>query len=226
MRYFFLIIGTLLLIANCRSDDAANERPSLQAGLFVRYLAPERQLKGQASFMRADTAASAQPLRLPGGVAFMGSGMQARELPGDLVRYTTTLTAAYPTPLRFSFTPENGGEQRIIELSMSPLDSFAVVGIPSLAAGITLYLASGLQDDESLVCLFTAPDQQARTIIREGPLAAGELLLPPASLTHFTTGDYRLYLVKKQDRQFTQGDLSISSAIEYYTKEIGLTIGN
>jgi hypothetical protein len=222
MHKIFLPAGLVLtLLSGCQSPPPA-AAPPVQANLSVRYLAAEQELRGQASLLRGDSLASAAPLSPPGGVSFLGSAMEERRLPGNVIRYTSIRQGPLPDPLRFSFRLSPADELREIELTLTPIDTLAVTRA-SRAEGLTFIFSGGLQAEEELLLLFTDADRQARTILLPGPITRPAYTVPAAALSEFTAGPYQLYLVKKSNttRELPDG-IIVHQSLEYYSEEVSL----
>ncbi len=216
----FLIVA---LFCHCQPPVPDNQ-PAFEANIYVRYLAPEVELMGQASFQLVDTSTQqSQPLTFPGGVAFMGSGMELQSLPGQPARYTSTLQTAYVSPFRFSFTLPEDEQVTELELAMSPIEEFSVTQA-SQEEGLRLELDGSLLPEETLLLFFTDEAQQSRTIERLGPLEGTTLFIPASGLANLSSGAQRLYLVKKKTARVQQGNRTIYQTLEYYSKEIELAL--
>ena len=216
LTFLLLFAG---ILCQCESAAPTEEKEKVNANFYVRYLADALQLKGQATFFGSDSTA----LQIPGGVAFMGSGTQERELPGQLTRYETTLQTPYQTNSRFTFKLPQTESQKEVTVSMSALTDFEVTQA-SKSEGLVLALDGNLQKDETILLLFTDPKQEARTILRPGPLSKKDLLIPADALLHFEAGEYRLYLVKQSEQNVVGDELDYSFTVEYYTAEKSFTL--
>lgn len=216
--FSLLLISTLLLQCTDTVEDTTSDETA-HASFYVRYLADALQLKGQASFLTPDSTS----LKIPTGVAFMGSGTRERELPGQVTRYESTMEAAYPPDLRFTFRLPDSDKQSSINLPMQGIQGFDVIEATK-SGGLTLSLNGNLEDGETLLLLFTDSNQEARTILRPGPLSTERLLIPSDALLHFTPGEYRLYLVKQAEKEGQEQGLSYTFSAEYYTTEKAFTL--
>ncbi len=211
--FSLLLISGFLLQCTDTVEDTTSEETA-HANFYVRYLADALQLKGQASFLTTDSTS----LKIPAGVAFMGSGTRERELPGQVTRYESTMEATYPPDLRFTFRLPDNDKQTSINLPMQGIQGFEVVEA-SKSEGLTLSLNGELADGENLLLLFTDSNQEARTILRPGPLTTEQLLIPSDALLHFAPGEYRLYLVKQAEKEDQEQGLTYTFSAEYYTTE-------
>lgn len=225
MYKILALIGlSAAFLPGCQAPAPPAE-PPVQVNLSVRYLGPERSLRGQATFFRGDSLATATPLDLPGGVSFMGSGMDKRTLPGNVIRYSSSMISPPTSPLRFAFRLEPEASLREIEVNWIPIDSFAVVS-GSLAEGLVFTFSGGLRDTEELLLLFSDENREARTVLIPGPISRRRYLVPANALAGFATGPYQLYLVKKSNtsREVEPGFI-VHESLEYYSEEVAFELG-
>lgn len=216
--FSLLLISTFLSQCTGETQDVVIEEKA-KANFYVRYLADNQELKGQASFFTTDSTI----LKIPTGVAFMGSGTRERELPGQITRYESVMQASYPSDLRFTFKLPEQEEQSNITLTMSGMPGFQVMEATK-SGGLVLDLNGDLADGETLLLLFTDANQEAKTILRPGPLTSEQMLIPADALLHFTPGEYRLYLVKQVETTGQQDGVSYTFSAEYYTTEKVFTL--
>jgi hypothetical protein len=216
--HFGLLLIILLFLGQCSEQNTSEATTRIFANFEVRYLAEDLQLRGQAFFSQGDSINNARPISFTNGVAFMGSGTKIKQLPGGILRYETTLETAYVSPARFSFNLPQ--QENITELSfpMNGIDNFELISA-SKANGLKISLDGGLAKDESLLLLFTDPQQETKTIIRPGPLTSKDLFIPADALLHFTPGAYRMFLVKSKEMMGVREGLEYQAIIEFYTKE-------
>lgn len=216
---FITFLALLTTLCQCKGDQPERTTPTIFANFEVRYLQGDRELRGQASFLQGDSLATATPISFEGGLGFMGSGTRTKQLPGAGFRYEGKLTADYPDELRFSFKrPGPNGHLADFNFPMEGIKDFNIQSA-NLKDGLRLNLEGQLERDESLLLLFTTPTQEARTIIRPGPISAGPLYIPQDALLHFEPGEYRLYLVKSKEIRGQMEDVQYQTIIEFYTSE-------
>lgn len=209
---FITVIGTFF--TGCGAEQATENQSKLAANFYVRYLAENQELRGQASFFQEDSTT----LVFQEGVSFMGSGTLKKELPNGLVRYEGKMRVPFQNPTRFTFKLPGQEVPTEINFSMVGIDQFSI-NSASISEGLRLNVNSTLAADESLLLLFTDPNQEVRTIVRPGPLERTELFIPADAVALFTPGDYRMYLVKsRQLKAHTEG-LDYEASIEFYSTE-------
>lgn len=209
---FLAVLG--MFFSGCGAEQATEHTSKLAANFYVRYLADNQELRGQASFFQEDSTI----LTFPGGVSFMGSGTLKKELPNGLVRYEGKMRVPFQNPTRFTFTLPGQNAATEVNFSMDGIDQFSIKSA-SISEGLRLTINKTLAADESLLLLFTDPNEEVRTIVRPGPLERTELFIPADALALFTPGDYRVYLVKsRQIKAHTEG-LDYEASIEFYSPE-------
>lgn len=209
----------LLGLGACQDTAPADEAPKkLFADLFVRYIAPQNEYKVSASFLEGDSLANAKSVAANGTVRFQGTPLEARRLPTEAVRYSTTYRRPYQAAHRFQF-PGPRGEPQEAELSLSPIEAFEVVnGQASLSKGMKVYVPGGaLGAEERLVFLFSDENNQAHSITIPGPFRQDIFSLHQLRLRKLKPGPHTLYLVRKSQFSENQEELKIRGEIEYYS---------
>ncbi|PHN05627.1 hypothetical protein [Flavilitoribacter nigricans] len=223
----YLALCLLFILPACRETESTESLPGrtkIFADFFIRYLAPEQQMRGQASFWEGVSWDVQDPLELSGIVSFENRKMEARRLPGDQIRYAETFKEAYEEGLAFRFRNTDGRYLQY-EIKMTPVRDFFVKGKISKSEGATFVINGGIMSqEESLVFMFTDEAQQARAVVVEGPSSDIEITIPPEKLQGLTTGPGQLYLVKKQQRAESHPNLELTAAIEYYTGQREVTV--
>lgn len=205
----------------CRPEPANEEvsyrQSKIFAEFFVRYLAPEQQLRGQASFWEGVSPSNRQPVLPEGPVSFEGRPMESKPLPGNHIRFSRTDHTNYEEQMVFHFRMPEGRDLKY-ELKMTPVRDFFIKGEISKSNGTTLVVNGGLMNkEESLVLLFTDTQQKATAITIPGPTTDIELTLSPEQLQDLTPGVGKLYLMKKLDKKESHPNLELTAAVEYYT---------
>ncbi len=213
-----IALSAACLFSSCKSEKKEPAPPHLFAEFFVRYLEAEQQVKAHASFFEGDSIGTAMPRAFASGVAFQGSAMESRQLPGGTIRYTIERQASYAESFPFRFQPASG-TVREFALSMTPIDTFSVQGgQASKSKGMALSAPGGrLEKNESMVLLFSDEHNRASTINLQGPSPGDTYRIPAAKIEPLTLGTNKLYLVKKKRLVERSDTLSILADMEYYT---------
>lgn len=218
---FVFLFFLSLSVSSCRQEPASQEKSSqTYASLFIRYIAPQSQLKVTAAFREGDSLSSARPVELPGGVQYQGQLLEKRRLPGQQVRYQVDQRSAFLSQHRFQFKGADG-KAYTVPLEFDPIDSFSVVGgTASRSRGMTLYIkGEEIDEGESIVLLFSDAANKATTITLTNPGAKETFPIAGLRLQKLQPGPYQVYLVKKSHREITQDGLQAVADIEYYTAE-------
>lgn len=225
MRLTYFLFAFLCPIAfsvsGCQPDTEPKQTgPSTYANLFVRYIAPQGQLKATAAFREGDSLATAQPAEIPGGVTYQGQQLEPRQLPGQQIRYQLDTRTAFPSEHRFGFKAADG-EMREAVLQLDPIDSFAIIsGTASLSRGMRVYIENErIEEGESIVLLFSDADNKATTITLTNPIVQDTFPVAAIRLRKLQPGPHRVYLVKKQHREIDLKGAKAIADIEYYTAE-------
>jgi hypothetical protein len=159
--------------------------------------------------------------------------MEEVRLPGsdpaaDRYRYETTLRTDYPDEIRFSFPQTNtaDAERQLLPLRMSAPDVTLFPDSIRRDADLRFALAAdSLLSAESLLLFFTnQADGSVRRIRVAGPTKSDQTRIPPDAMRQLEPGVYRLYLVKSQQVQNTEGTLRTAGLIEYYTREKAVVV--
>ncbi|MDX1667617.1 MAG: hypothetical protein R3350_10320 [Saprospiraceae bacterium] len=221
----FLIFAFLWAsLGSCQQEPPPSEAKMIFADFFVRYLQTEQQLLAQATLMEGDSLGDTRPLVPSGGISFQGFEMEARQLPEGIVRYALIRSSSYPDSLRFECSLD-GDRGFTYNTAMSPVIDFRVDDPIIKEKGLNLTLAGpALQADQSLVLLFTDQDDKASSVTLSGPRESNRYLLPPEKISKLSPGPGQLYLVKKQRRVDRQGQRSVVSEIEFYTRNKDIVV--
>jgi hypothetical protein len=191
---------------------------------FVRYLAEDSQLKAQASFSTGISPDESRPKQIAGGVSFQSSGMVERNLLSKVIRYELERESEYIGDFPFQFKADDG-KQRAYNLTMTPINDFFLKGDISISKGMTLVVNGGLiKANEQLVLLFSDDESRAYSITLTGPAKTIEFTLSPEQTAPLRPGPGQLYLVKRQDNQQENEEISLVSSIEFYTPAIDIEV--
>lgn len=215
------LLAALILsitIFSCKNDRAGSSAPSvLKANLYIRYLADDNSVKAEAVFLESSSDTAVRPKDFD-NVVFQGRPMDARDLGDRGIRFSAEISEAYAGDYFFEFG-DKGAEKRTVKISMPALDAFDFEGKVSKSAGAKLNLAGAVfSNTESLVLLFSDKNNQTGAV--EIPNLSGmkNLQILPQALISLHPGENDVYLVKKQNRQFSENGVAVNATIEFYTK--------
>jgi hypothetical protein len=128
--------------------------------------------------------------------------------------------AAFAKEHRFRFQAADGQPREAV-LSLSPIDSFSVIGgVASLSEGMNLFIKDEKIDKgESIVLLFSDADNKATTITLTNPSVQDTFPIAGLRLRKLKPGPHRVYLVKKRQQELDLQGVQAIADIEYYTAE-------
>ena len=224
MNRYFLLAITTFLFWGCENNANLNNEILFEE-YYVRYLEAEKELKAYATFLEGDSLQNAKPKIFFGGIAFQNSGMEVRNLPKGVVKYSITNdNASYSNPFTFKYRNEEGVAIEEV-LEMKPLGDFFVKDNISLSKGMTLVINDGsLSEDEQLVLLFSDEKNRAFSIPIMGPSEQIEYTFTNDQIQNLSEGKGQLYIVKKQSKIKEGENRSVSSNIEFYSKTLEIYI--
>lgn len=223
---FTLLLALAIITFSCRNNEPEKVKSDLHGDFFVRYLAPEQELKAYASFSQGDSVQISVPIEMAGGVTFQGSGMEARNLQGQQIRYVYETQSDYTAPYTFK-TQTPGGQPLEHTIAMKGIGKFSIKeGVISKSKGMTLVIEQGsLEKGESIVMLFTVPATGASyTVIAAGPHPNDIHEIPATTIPALPKGKVQLYLVKKQEVISDTPLANITASAEYYSDMIEVEV--
>ncbi len=226
MKFFLpFCLLAIWLFAACQPNQNATTEETLFEEYYIRFLEPEKELMAYATFQEGDSLESAKAKIFFGGVSFQGSGMQVRNLPKGIVRYTYKLKSAnYQPPFKFRYKNDLGEQVEEI-VQMQGIGKFEVTDSISQRKGMNLIIENGnLSENEQFILLFTDQTKRAFSIPIMGPTARNNYRLQASQISKLSKGKGQLYLVKKQNITREEGNRSISCNIEYYSNTIDIEV--
>lgn len=201
------------------------EGPKIFGNLYVRYLQDGGQIKAEASFFEGDSAHLAQPITIPGGVSFQGSGMESRNIQDKLIRYQYENRLEYPGQFAFQIQDEAGKSHRFAQ-EMPPVFDFLIPPSFSKKQGMGLELQPAPSSpEEELALLFSDTTGKASLIEIPAPISQ-KISLNPDQLSKLSPGPNQLYLVKKKKTFLQNGPYRVHFDMEFYTTVKEVVIGD
>jgi hypothetical protein len=216
----YLILGLVLLAAACSSD----QEPKIYGSFFVRYMEQGRQIKAHANFYEGDTLATARPKTWTGGVAFLGSSMDARDLQGSGIRYVAERQMDFLSKCVFRFTDEKGKMQEV-RMDACSMSQAEFKQPASKQAGLIFsYSGEKLKAGESIVFLLTDEQNQTKTLQFQGPQSSNEIVLTTDMAASVPLGKLQAYAVRTRKTELKQGRFDYLLESEYYTKATAIEV--
>ncbi len=224
-RTLFVFACLVMSLVSCKQERSDSEQDAIFADFYVRYLKPERELKAYAAFLEGSSVENGTSKTFPGGVNFLATAMDPRQLSNATTRYQYAAIADYPERALFSFL-QNDGKQQRFEAVLASIDSFRVQAGCSKSTGLNLELfGAPLESDETLLLLFSDSTSHAYTLQHDGRMNSGNIQFSPQQLVHLPSGSLQLYLVRKKLIQGWQDNYDFRFAIEYYSDVLTITMG-
>lgn len=212
----YLLLGVLLFAAACSSD----QQPKIYGSFFVRYMEEERQIKAHANFYEGDTLAAARPKIWTGGVSFLGSSMDVRDLQGSGMRYTAERQMDFMSEYMFRFTDEKGKMQEIKMNAGSMAKAGFKEPVSKQAGLVFTYSGEKLKASESIVILLTDEQNQTQTIEFQGPQSSNDIILSNDTAASIPPGKWQMYAVRTGKTEMKQGRFDYLLESEYYTRTV------
>ncbi len=207
----------LLILSGCQSGLGSKKQSNVYGSFFIRYMESDRWIQANASFYEGDTIATAAPRTWEGGVSFLGSAMDARQLPGGDIRYIADRQIDFISDYAFRFT-DDGSKLREVVTVVSPLSGLGFRAPASKQSGLVLtYSGTPLDAWESMVVLLSNEQGQTHTLNISGPQRNAEIVLTANEVSPLTAGKWQLYAVRKRARTYEEDHFDFTVETEYYT---------
>lgn len=213
---FYLFLGCILLAAACSSD----QQPKIYGSFFVRYMEQSRQIIAHASFYEGDTLATARPKIWTGGVAFLGSSMDARNLQGSGIRYVAERQMDFMSDCVFRFTDDKGKMQEIKMKAGSMAKAGFKEPVSKQSGLVFTYSGEKLKAGERIVLLLTDEQNQTQTLEFQGPQSSNDIVLSNDMATSVPLGKLQAYAVRTGKTELQQGRFDYLLESEYYTRTV------
>ena len=213
MKYSIVIPLTIMLLASCTQKKL----PISQIELYVRYEAETQKILAEASFSSLNDKGNIVPLNLQGGVAFLSSNMEKKELPLGKIRFSYEHKGELPETLTLSWNNAKGSK-----ISMT-LDAVKIGDFKFLSENDSYILSFDsppLTKEESLVLLFTDANQKMLNKQFDGQINGNSILLNNNDLAELSTGKGFLSLVRIKKYTEKGGDYECNTTYSFYSKPI------
>lgn len=221
MRSFTVLFLLLFSLFACREQTTSERTSRLTGEFYVRYLQPEGQYKAEAMLWEETNEGEIVPLTIDGPLTFLDHPLQpSSENTAPILRFQTTFNQPYQTNQKFQLTLANRGPKTISLQLVSPGSPQVSATHPKNAPLAIDLAGSGLEENESLVLLFTDNRRETQVVTIAGPRKQTPLQVDPAELANLAPGTIELYLVKKQVRPIESSWHQINCILEYYTESV------
>ena len=214
---------------NAPTPDQAPTSPDkvlpVFANYYIRYIEDDRLLRAEASFKEGENASKSQPITFKGGVAFMSSGMQAKKLNEQLIRYEYLQKVDFPKDeFRFNFKDKKE-QEHLFNIGLTPIVDFEVKKA-SISSGLRIDLKTEpLTSDETLIAILTDTNGNPTTIEQKGPTETSiiQFSLQPHQ-SSLSPGKATISLIRKKTKRSKKDNYNHSATAEYYSKPKNLSI--
>ena len=211
-------------VAHSEETTISETAGNIFANYYIRYLADGRQIKAEATFYEGEKATTAKPITMKGGVAFLGSGMEAKNLQNQITRYSYLNVMDYPTEFNFSHQGKDG-TAHLYNIDMPASADFEVLQF-SLSKGLKIDLKSApLEKNEAIVAIVNDAKDVSASIEIRGTTSILEVSLEKYK-DILTTGKGEISLVRKKIMANREGNYDTKGTVEYYSKAKNVTISN
>jgi hypothetical protein len=222
MRVLIVALAIAFGFSACQKENKG--KSAVYGSFFIRYMEDGNWLQSNVSFYEGDTIATAKPKTWKGGVSLLGSAMDARNLPGDEIRYITDRQIDFITDYTFRFSEDNAN-LREVKTNIQPISPLKFKAPASKSAGLILeHGGTPMESGESIVVLLTDSTGQTYTIELSGPQRSSSLVLNSGQVENIPAGTYEWYGVRKKQRQYKEEYLDYSVETEYYAKAVKVEI--
>ena len=217
MKYIFFWTLLLLAATACNGPAAA---PKQTLDCYVRYLAPEAQIRAEATLKTGMEGQGApQPVEVPEGFRYQNVLMSTSHKQG--VSYFIEHPGGYTPQHNFRWKDAEGNAHSF-DMEMSPVTAFSFGGKTSLARAepaTFTWEGGALEKGEGLVFMWEQPDTRS-TIPMEviGTPGQTEIEFPSVKLSELAPGTWTLYIVRKKLVEGLSGAVQVSGLVEYYSK--------
>lgn len=212
MKHIFFLILSAFAFYRCQTPETP-KKWSLEC--YVRYLAPERQIRAEATLQTGDSLL--QPVAAPGAMSYQRRDMKLRSV--QTPAYYLDNTGGFEPAHTFEWKDEKG-QSRQFSMQMSPITKFSF-GSKTLSRQqptTCRWEGAALGKGEAIVFLWenavlgkTVPMEVYNT----GGIPAIEF--PAVKIGELDPGTWTLYLVRKKLTKADVNGVAASGIIEYYT---------
>lgn len=208
----FLFLGT-----HCSGPGPAK---SQSAEFYVRYQAPEGQLRAEGTLREGPAGAGAQhAVAVSGGMRYQDTRMNPLEVQGTT--YLLEQAGGYTPRHVFSWTDEKGHAQTF-SMEMPAITAFSFDVKPVLLRtkpAVFTWQGAPLGSGEGLVFVWEkAADRRTVTMEVTGTPGQKQIEFPAVKLAELPAGEWTLYVVRKKIIRSQQADVRMSGVVEFYSQ--------
>ncbi len=220
MKRYFLFALAVFFLACSKSDS-----PAVFADIYTRYEQDVKTLKAEAIFAEKTPSGKTSSVVFQNGVKFLGNNMEAKTLPGGVIRYELELKANLPETIPVHFT-DNLKKEKKTDFQIPSIQGFEISdSLIKKSEGFTLKLdATPFDGKEKLVLIFTDANNQSLTLEVNASSAKPEITFAPGQLSKLAPGKVKVYLVRTGSVVKNDGRYTFNFQTEFYsqTKQVEL----
>lgn len=222
MKHIFFCLPVIGMLIGCTSTQPVKKQ---NAECYVRYLAPEAQLRAEVTIRESGAGQNAlQPITVPGGVRYQNMLMGAAIAPAGM--YRVERTGGYTPHHVFAWTGSQN-QACTFEIDLAPITAFAfdTDTLSRTAQAGFHWDGAPLQKGESLVFLWeNVADGHAVPMEVIGMEGQKSVTFPAAQLGKLSPGMWSLYLVRKKLVETDAAGTLVKGQAEYYTQADTLVV--
>lgn len=221
MKKIFFLIFLAALLAFCQKTE---KKPAQTLQLYARYLAPEAQIRVEATLESRESGAAPQKTEIPGGIRYNDYPLTAVNAQGPL--YLFQRSWVYTPDHVFSWrTPE--GQTRKFEARVPAFDSlqFDQAVLQRDAPARFAWKGEPLGRGEALTFIWEkigGGKTAKMEIVSVSPEPSVEF--PAAKIAELEPGRWALYVIRRQLLKSEAEGLPVSAIFEYYSQADTLLI--
>lgn len=222
----FYFAALLLLIASCQADTKKpadqKQKEKKTIRYFVQYLESDRLIRAEARFYDGENIDKA-PLLEMNTVSFQGGSMELTSAPKEAFVYKTERPGDFHSKMKFQYSLEK--EEGLIDVHLSPIESFLIKDRVSQSKGFTLvWDGRPLVEGEELLLFFADQANKAASSTLRGPTSKSEVQMGGTFLSELQAGKGKLFLVRKKKGKQADQHTTHEFELAYYTRPIGIDI--
>jgi hypothetical protein len=196
---------------------ACNHAPKLKLTSFVRYIAPENAIQADVSIFNEKNPTTAIKVDK---LFFNGGAMEKKENKIQGIVYRSERDGKYPTDFSYVFNFEKKDYQATFKASAIK-DLVVVDSLAHKKNGIKIrWNGEPLKKDETLTAIISDEEGTSAEAQIQGATQSNEVLIPGAMFSGLKTGKGSVFIVKRRTEFIDNQNLSIESAVEFYSKTV------
>ncbi len=196
---------------------ACNQAPKLKMTSFVRYIAPEEAIQADVSIFNEKNPTV--PIKVD-NLFFNGGAMERKENKIQGIVYRSERDGKYPVDFSYTFNFEKKDYQATLKAAAIK-DLMVVDSLAHKKSGIKIrWNGEPLKKDEVLTAVISDEEGTSAEAQIQGATQSNEVSIPGTMFSGLKTGKGSVFIVKRRTEFIDNQNLSIESAIEFYSKTV------